>query len=52
MIASWAASVSIGVEAMEVSISMDNVVIGILMLCLSQVFAVGQKMQEDLDGLV
>lgn len=52
MIASWAASVSVSVEAMEVSIGMDNVVIGILMLCLSQVFAVGQKMQEDIDGLV
>lgn len=52
MIASWAAGLFVGVEVMEVSVDMDSFVIGILMLCLSQVFAIGQKMQEDIDGLV
>jgi len=42
----------IGPELAEVSVDMMGIVIGILMLCLSQVFAIGQKMQEDMDGLV
>lgn len=52
MVASWGATLAIGVEAMEVSIGMQNIVIGILMLCLSQVFAQGEQLQEDVDGLV
>ncbi len=42
----------IGPEMAEVSVGMGNIVAGVLMLCLSQVFALGQKMQEDVDGLV
>ena len=42
----------IGPEMAEVTVGMENVVVGVLMLCLSQVFAIGQKMQEDVDGLV
>lgn len=42
----------LGPEMAEVSADLGGVVIGILMLCLSQVFAIGQKMQEDVDGLV
>lgn len=42
----------LGPEMAEVSADLGGVVIGILMLCLSQVFAMGQRMQEDVDGLV
>ena len=42
----------LGPETAEISADLGGVVIGILMLCLSQVFALGQRMQEDVDGLV
>lgn len=51
-IMSVVATLVLGPEMAEVSVAMDGVVIGVLMLCLSQVFAIGQKMQEDVDGLV
>lgn len=39
---------------MSISIDMElnGVIIGILVLCLSQIFAQGVQMQEDIDGLV
>lgn len=42
----------IGPELAEVSADFSGIVIGILMLCLSQVFAQGMEMQNDVDGLV
>ncbi len=42
----------VGPELAEVSADMGGFIVGVLMLCLSQVFALGQKMQEDVDGLV
>lgn len=51
-IAGAVAVLVLGPETAEVSASTSGVTIGILMLCLSQVFAIGQKMQEDVDGLV
>ena len=42
----------IGPEMAEVSADFTEVVTGLLMLCLSQVFAVGTQMQKDVDGLV
>lgn len=52
LIASIVAVLILGPEAAEISADMGGFIIGILMLCLSQVFAIGQKMQEDMDGLV
>ena len=42
----------IGPELVESSVDMMGIVMGILMLCLSQVFALGMQMQNDMDGLV
>ncbi len=42
----------IGPELAEVSVDFGGIVIGILMLCLSQVFAQGMEMQNEMDGLV
>lgn len=42
----------LGPEVAEVSAGMESLVVGILMLCLSQVFALGTEMQRDVDGLV
>lgn len=50
--ASAVAVMLLGPETAEISADMGGIVIGVLMLCLSQVFAIGQKMQEDIDGLV
>lgn len=50
--ASSVAVMLLGPETAEVSADMGGIVVGVLMLCLSQVFAIGQKMQEDIDGLV
>lgn len=46
------AVMAVGLEAAELSVGMENIVVALLMLCLSQVFALGTKMQEDVDGLV
>lgn len=52
LIMSAVAVLVIGVENAEISADMGGVVTGILMLCLSQVFALGMQMQKDVDGLV
>lgn len=46
------AVVLLGPETAEVSADMGSAVTGVLMLCLSQVFALGMEMQKDVDGLV
>ena len=52
LIMSSVAVLVLGPEMAEVSANMGGFIVGVLMLCLSQVFALGQKMQEDVDGLV
>lgn len=42
----------LGPENAEVSAGMGDLVTCILMLCLSQCFALGARMQQDVDGLV
>ncbi len=46
------AMLGLGPENAEVSAGATDLVTGILMLCLSQCFAQGEKMQQDVDGLV
>ena len=41
-----------GPDALEISIDLTGVVMGILVLCLSQFFAHGVKLENDVDGLV
>lgn len=42
----------IGTLHAEMSVSMNGVVMGIVILCLSQFFAYGAQLQEDVDGLI
>ena len=41
-----------GPDALEISVDLTGVVMGILVLCLSQFFAHGVKLENDVDGLV
>lgn len=41
-----------GPDAMEISVELTGVVMGIMVLCLSQFFAHGVKLENDVDGLV
>lgn len=41
-----------GPDSLEISIDLTGVVMGILVLCLSQFFAHGVKLENDVDGLV
>ena len=50
--ASSLAFLLVGPENAEVSAGVQSAATGILMLCLSQVFALGVRMQADVDGLV
>ena len=35
-----------------VNIKLDNAIIGVIVLCVAQIFAQGVQMQEEQDGLV
>lgn len=41
-----------GSEAVDISVRFDGIIIGLLVLCLSQFFAYGSELQKDVDGLV
>ena len=41
-----------GVETAEISIDMSGILMGIIVLCLSQFFAHGVALEEDVDGLL
>ena len=49
---SAAAVMAIGLDKAEISANAGDFIIGLLMLCLAQCFAQGEKMQQDVDGLV
>ncbi len=42
----------LGADAAEPSVNFEGVVTGILLLCLSQVFAYGTQLERDVDGLL
>ena len=42
----------IGVEAVETSIDMSGLFMGIIVLCLTQFFVHGAELEEDVDGLL
>ena len=51
LLSSIIAKVVIG-QNVETSVTLEHIVVGLLMLCLSQFFVYGTKLQEDVDGLV
>lgn len=52
LIMSMVARMILGVETAEIAVNMEGLVTGILLLCLSQVFAYGTQLQDDVDGLL
>lgn len=41
-----------GVDHMKVSVNFNSIIMGILVLCLTQVFTYGEKLEEDTKGLI
>lgn len=41
-----------GLELVETSINMDGIIMGIIVLCLTQFFVYGNKLEKDVDGLL
>lgn len=52
LVFSTAARLVLGPDGAEINVSMEGFVVGILLLCLSQVFAYGTRLEGDVDGLV
>lgn len=52
LVMSTIARIIIGAEVIEISVRGESIVTGILILCLSQVFAYGTQLQDDVDGLL
>lgn len=52
LIISIIACAVIGSEAAEISVRFDGIIIGLLVLCLSNFFAYGSELQKDVDGLL
>ena len=46
------ARIALGGAGVESSLNLNGILIGIVVLCLSQFFAYGTQLQEDNDGLV
>ena len=42
----------VGVDAVEVSGGMDGLIMGIIVLCLTQFFAHGVELEDEMEGLV
>lgn len=42
----------LGAEATELSVGLNNILAGIVFLCLSETFAYGTQLQNDVEGLV
>ena len=43
---------AVGVDAVEISVNLGGFVMGIIILCLTQFFAYGAKLEKDVDGLL
>lgn len=52
LILSWISRLIIGVESAEISMDMGGFITGLLILCLTQVFSRGIKLEEDIEGLL
>lgn len=49
---SWISRLIIDVESAEISMDMGGFITGLLILCLTQVFSRGIKLEEDVEGLL
>lgn len=52
LILSSLAKLIIGVDNVETSVQITGIAMGLAMLCFSQIFAYGQKLEEDTEGLI
>lgn len=52
LIMSIIAKLVVGVDVIDTSVGLDSFVMGIVVLCLTQFFAHGAKLEKDVDGLV
>lgn len=52
LIISIIACLAAGADAIQASVSLDGLIMGIVVLCLTQFFAHGAKLEKDVDGLV
>ena len=52
LIMSVVARIALGPDAVEASLSMEGIFVGLVMLALSQYFAYGMELQSDVDGLL
>lgn len=48
----WLCFCVVGVDHVEISVDLGSLVLGILILCLTQFFAHGAELEEDVDGLL
>ena len=44
--------IAVGAEAAEISVSQSGIVMGIIVLCLTQFFVYGAELEKDVDGLL
>ncbi len=52
LIISIVACLAVGVDTIEASVNLDGFIMGIVVLCLTNFFAHGAKLEKDVDGLV
>lgn len=52
LILSVIARLMMGVDAVEIRVDLSGLIMGIVVLCLSQIFAYGMRLQQDVDGLL
>lgn len=52
LVFSTAARLILGPEIAEISIHLDSLIMGLFVLCLTQAFSYGMKLESDVDGLV
>ncbi len=52
LIMSIIAKLVVGVDVIDTSVNLDGFIMGIVVLCLTQFFAHGAKLEKDVDGLV
>lgn len=52
LLASVAARLFLGVDAVEGSVNLGSVMVGLVMLCLSHIFARGMELEDETEGLL
>lgn len=52
LIMSIIARFAVGIDAVELSVNLESLIMGVIALSLSRIFAYGMQLQKDVDGLV